>query len=324
MSDVVAKKDSGNGKKRKRRLRRKAQSSLQRGVFYPFLCFDTETTNHGELLELAIYDPEGNVVFHEYFRPHASKWPTNIHHITPEMVAGSKRFIAYRQEVQRILNSTNHLVGCALSNDLGTLKRYGVKFHGHHVVHDIQSWFWLLNDDSERRLRKQTGLASIAEHYGLSFGGEMPHSATADTNLTLRCFKALVNDFYSRSLSVPCPEFDVNSIGRITEDYLKAFDVAMDWYGLRNAGGYVNVVARERGFSFRFSHSLPADESKYVFSVPVNDRQGAERDLKHRFESKMLRGFTGIYDLDAEDLRFVREFSNEIDFDTFVARKKRR
>lgn len=308
----------------KRKLRYRAQSAKNTSIRYPLLCFDTETTNHGELLELAIYDQDGREVFHKYFRPHASHWPVNIHHITPEKVADCKRFIAYRHEVQRLLNSTDHLVGCALSNDLHTLRRYGVNLHGRHKVHDIQKWHWLLNDTSDRHTRLQSGLSNIADHYGLEFTNEGPHSATADTKLTLDCFMALVNDFYSRDERV-APELPLTAEGMkaVTTDFDNSYLQALQLYRMHNLAGYINVKKREQGYSFKFSRGLPDDNDKYVLSTFVNDRVGAEHDMRDHFASKQVKGFTGFYELDADDFEYIRNYSNQLDLETYLAREKR-
>lgn len=312
---------------RKRKLRHRAKSSVSQNIVYPFLCFDSETTNHGELLELAIYDPAGNEIFHEYFRPHATKWPEEIHHITPEKVASCKRFIAHRHNIQKILNSTNYFVGCALSNDLHSLKRYGVKLHGRHRVHDIQSWYWLLNDDSDRHTKLQTGLAAIADTYSLGFGEDAPHSATADTKLTLHCFEALVEDFYRRK-NTETPEFERpftnDFMKEMTSDFDKSYQEALQYYRMHNTAGYINVKKREQGYSFKYTRTLPSTQDLYLFSVPVNDRVGAEIDLRNHFYEKQIKGFTGIYDLDENDFNYIRNYRNEIDIEIFRARESKK
>lgn len=317
-------------RRRKRKRRKKALISLPEGG-YPLLCFDTETTNHGELLELSVFDIDGNEVYHEYFKPRAKSWPTEIHHITPEMVQDCKRFSHHKYNVQGLLNSTKYLVGCALTNDLHTLKRYGIDLHGKHKVMDIQNWYWLLNDDSNRLEKHQTGLAAIAERYNLGFGEEQAHSATADTRLTLECFKALVEHFMLNkptdsdiSPAENTETFLSVNMDKIDRLYTEAYKLAMHEYRMMNSKGFINVVTREQGFSFKYTRFEPEDKEKIVLSVPVTDRVKAEIDLRKHFECKQVKGFTGIYNFDESDFEYIRQYRNTIDLDTFIAREKAR
>ena len=291
------------------------------------LCFDSETTNHGELLELSVFDIEGVERFHQYFKPRAKSWPTDIHHITPEMVSGSKRFFAYRNEIQRLLWSVNYLLGCALSNDLHTLRRYGVRLKDRHKVLDIQDWFWLLNDCSDRRDRRQTGLAAIAAHYGLGFGDLQAHSATADTKLTLACFKAMADDFIRRYVNLKdYPELkngvNADNLDVLNRLFVEAYKNALQIYRMRNSAGFIGVLRREQGFVFKYTRYEQLDREGLVLSVEVNDRIKAEEDLKRHFESKQVKGYTGHYFLEDSDFEFIRNYTNNIDIETFREREK--
>lgn len=313
------KRSTRNSRHRKTRLNSKSRPQQH----YPLLCFDTETTNHGELLELSIFDQDGNEVFHQYFRPRADSWPTHIHHISPEMVSQSKRFSAWRHEVERILNSTDHLVGCALSNDLHTLHRYGVNLHGRHKVLDIQNLYWLLHDTSERHEKYQTGLAAIAAHYGLDFGEEQAHSASADTKLTLNCFKRLAENVVKTYGEENCEEEITDEwLKKLGGIYSKKYAEAMQEFRMHGAAGFVNVVKREQGYSIKSSRFEPDNVEKYVLSVAVNDRDAAEKELREHFSHRQLKGFTGIFDFKPQDYDYIRNYSNTLDLDTFIEREK--
>ena len=310
-------------KKRNKKKNRHKRDSLPQCTS-PLLCFDSETTNHGELLELSVFDVAGNEVYHRYFRPHAKNWPSDIHHITPDMVAGAKRFIAHRGEIGYLINGSKFLLGCALSNDIHNLKRHGVETSDGHVVIDIQSWYWLLRDNTDRREKFQTGLAAIGESYGLDFGEGQAHSATADTKLTLECFKAMVDDFNRQFPDEDGPEVDLSDerylnrlVSRFNEEYKKAMQI----YRMRNAGGFVSVVRREQGYSLKFHRILPDDTSKYVLSSAVEDRAAAERELRIFLKHKELKGLTGIYDLREVDFDFLRHYTNEMDEEKYLAEK---
>ncbi len=305
-----------------------------RSYKYPLLCFDSETTNHGELLELSVFDLSGNEVYHKYFKPRAKKWPTDIHHITPEMVADCKRFAEHRSEIRELLNSTRYLAGCALSNDLNNLRRHGVRLNDGHTVFEIQNWYWLLNDPSNRHEKQQAGLAAIAERYGLTFGDEHAHSATADTRVTLECFKALASDFDVQFSDDRAPSIEpmlsadsdvevaTNALTALYKRYSKAFQYAMQVYRMNNSAGYINVVRREQGFSLKYTRFEQTGNENILFSVPVEDRVKAETDLRNYFEPIQIKGFTGIYRMKSKDFDYIKEYRNTIDIETFIARQK--
>ena len=323
--------------KHKKQHRKKRQTGSRSSVKrYPLLCFDTETTNHGELLELSVFDLAGNEIYHQYFRPRVKKWPTDIHHITPEMVADKKRFIAHRREVQQLLNSADCLLGCALSNDLHTLKRHGVELNSKQTIFDIQKWNWLLNDDSERNERHQAGLSAIAKHYGLDFGELKAHSATADTCLTLQCFKALVKDFGLRNsiddalistiTSNHTEGKEINNVQKALADLLRlyeeAYQHAIHVFRMKNSAGFINVVKRDNGFSLKYTRFLPVNIDNVLFSVPVTDRIKAEEDLRKYFEPIQIKGLTGFFDFGDKDFQYIKNYTNTIDLQTFLSREK--
>lgn len=286
------------------------------GNKYSLLCLDSETTNHGELLELSVFDITGKEVFHSYFRPRAKNWPTEIHHITPEMVASSKSFGASRYRLQRLFNKTTFILGCAVSNDLHTLERYGVKLSNKHIIFDIQNFYWLLNDKSGRREKNQTGLAAIASHYGLGFVDGHQHSATADTRLTVECFRALVKHFTGEEV----PE-TFEGLLELKSRYDQAYGIAMCEFRMRNLAGFVNVVKREQGFSLKFTRFRSTTDRQIVLIVPVEDRVKAEKELREKLFERQIKGFTGIYDLDAHHFEFISNYKNKIELEEFLARE---
>lgn len=315
----VAKRKTQTKKKR----RQKPFSAMSRCTS-SLLCFDSETTNHGELLELSVFDAAGVEVYHKYFRPHAKTWPSDIHHISPEMVADCKRFIAHRGEISRMLNDVKYLLGCAISNDIHNLRRHGVNLNERHIAIDIQTWFWLLKDSTDRREKYQTGLAAIGQAYGLDFGEEKQHSATADTRLTLACFQALVDDFNRQFPDLTGEEPNISDeryLGRLITRFKVEYKKALQVYKMRNAGGYVSVIKREQGYSLKFHRLLPEDCSRYVMSIKVGDRNLAEQELRHFLKSRELKGLTGIYDLQEAEFEFLRNYTNEMDEVKYIASK---
>ncbi|MCH5220508.1 MAG: 3'-5' exonuclease [Muribaculaceae bacterium] len=312
------------------RNRHKTKKSGKQRIDYPLLCFDCETTVHGELLELSVYDLRGNEVYHEYFKPRSKKWPTDIHHITPEQVKDCKPFKAHRREIQKLLSSTHFLLGCALNNDLRILQRHGVCLsQRNHTVLDVQSWYWLLDDPSQWKTRQQTGLAAIAEHYGVDFGSGHAHSASADTRVTLECFRRMVEIFEER---YPDNGTDAQmvlsghdnledtqaSLQRLNKRYQQAYERAMQHHAMYNAGGYVNVIQREQGYSIKCSKGMLIATPNVIFSHEVNDREKAEKELREYFVHKQLKGLTGIFSLDSADFDYIKAYRNEIDQNKYL------
>jgi len=328
VGEVIAKSSKTKSTRRKKNKRPSKVASA------PLLCFDTETTNHGELLELSIFDIHGRELYHQYFRPKAKTWPSDIHHITPDMVADCKRFAAYRNEISRIISKARFFVGCALSNDLTNLRRHGVTIEpNRHTIIETQNWYWLLNDTSDRKNKNQTGLAAMAEAYDVSFGDTGPHSATADTCTTLEVFHRLARHFDHRypdpdAVNVFDPSLDDASLSEALHALIARFNAAyaeaMHIYRMRNAGGYVCVVRRENGYSIKSHHDLPPDKSKIVLSVPVGDRKRAEVELRQHFEPIQLKGFTGIFDMTEDDFEYVRNYTNDIDIAAFITAMRNR
>lgn len=321
--NIKASKPTG-AKKRRKRSRSTVHAPKNQAIKYPLLCFDTETTNHGELLEISVFDIEGNEVYHRYFRPHATGWPTDIHHITPEMVAGAKRFAAHRHELQKLLSSARYLVGCALSNDLSSLRRHGLELPlKTQSIIEIQNWYWLLNDPSGRTVKQQTGLAAIAEAYNLGFGQDQPHSATADTRLTLDCFRHMATHLLTDKGMPTLPQAPTTDhITGCVSLFNAEYSAAMQLLRMHSMAGYVSVVKRDIGYSFKFNRVLAAESPNIILSVPVTDRVQADKDLHKHFSHKELKGYTGIYEFDAEDLEYIRNYRNELSLEKFMEREQ--
>lgn len=308
--------------KQTRRPRRKHKRRRKKDLSYctdhGLLCFDSETTNHGEILELSVFGYNGEEVYHKYYRPRAKHWPTEIHHITPEKVAECKRFYASKNAVENLFNSTRYLLGCAVSNDLHTLQRYGIKLHENHRVFDIQNWHWLLNDASGRVEKHQTGLSTIADFYGLTFGKENAHSATADARITLECFNCLKTDFINKY----CPDIDPDNLEEINRCFNVAYAEAMQVYRMKNSAGFINVVKRPQGYSFKYTRFIPTNIENLLLSVEVADRHKADHDMRRHFARKQIKGFTGIYNLVDKDFEYIKKYRNVLDIETFKAREE--
>lgn len=96
------------------------------------IVIDTETTglhpeNGDELLQVAIADVKGNVLFNSRIRPATAKsWPEAmaVNHITPEMVACSPSVVdlLIDGELERIISSADTIIGYNTGFDLNFLE----------------------------------------------------------------------------------------------------------------------------------------------------------------------------------------------------------
>ena len=109
------------------------------------ICLDAEFTESEELLELSVFNLDGKEVYHRFFKPEQiSEWRTDIHHITPEMVADEPTFAQCREEVQRLLDSAFALTGFAVGNDLRVLTRSGIAGLETKRMIDVKDMYWYL------------------------------------------------------------------------------------------------------------------------------------------------------------------------------------
>lgn len=89
---------------------------------------DTETTgfyNSDELLQLSIVGPKGDTRFNSYLKPHKRKtWAQAmaVNHITPEMVSNAPYPEDVREQVQKILDEADFIIGFNVNFDVRKLR----------------------------------------------------------------------------------------------------------------------------------------------------------------------------------------------------------
>ena len=167
------------------------------------ICFDTETTGIGpgaEILQMAIVDGEGEVLFDELVRPKRTKaWPEaqRVHHISPEMVAEKEDIDFHRERIANILEQAKVYVGYNILFDIKMLKYANFSMEPFHrktvQVIDVMRNFASLHGEWDPVKRRHTWkkLADCAKHYQYDWGTERAHGALADTKATLYCFKKM-------------------------------------------------------------------------------------------------------------------------------------
>lgn len=160
---------------------------------------DTETTGldsvTDELLQVSIIDSQGNTLFNSYIKPlFTENWDgaMAVNHITPEMVANAPNIFEVKQEINRILNSANIIVGYNTNLDLSFLSAVGIE-NSNAIIVDVMilfaeiygEWSEIHNDYKWQKLTK------CAEYYCYDWSSETAHDSLADCKATLYCYKKI-------------------------------------------------------------------------------------------------------------------------------------
>lgn len=132
-----------------------------------YYILDTETTGlNGELVEIAIVDNQGEVVFHELLKPTIPMSKENVafHGITNEMVNSAKKFDEIYDELKKILSGKPVLIYHAafdskiINNTCELYKLKAIKFESYCVMEEYKKI---------KRLRKaklETAVGHKIEH----------------------------------------------------------------------------------------------------------------------------------------------------------------
>lgn len=160
------------------------------------LIFDTETTgifpNSEEILELAIINGCGDVLFNERFKPaHKKSWPKaqEINGISPDDVKDCKPLAEYLPQLQEIFDKPRLIAGYNVGFDLKFIHAAGIKTHAEYIK-DIMKDFADERGiyDDEHGHNKWFKLEEAASYYNYEF---KPHGALEDCKATLFVFKKL-------------------------------------------------------------------------------------------------------------------------------------
>ena len=169
------------------------------GIKYDEIVIDTETTglnaDADELLQVSIIDSQGNTLFNSYIKPlFTENWDgaMAVNHITPEMVANAPNILEVKQEINRILNSANIIVGYNTNFDLSFLSAVGIE-NSNAIIVDVMilfaeiygEWSEIHNDYKWQKLTK------CAEYYGYDWGNSTAHNSLNDCQATLYAYNAI-------------------------------------------------------------------------------------------------------------------------------------
>ena len=171
------------------------------GIEYEYdeIVIDTETTglnaDTDELLQVSIIDSQGNTLFNSYIKPlFTENWDgaMAVNHITPEMVANAPNIIEVKQEINKIINSANVIVGYNTDFDLSFLSAVGIENSKATVIDVMQDFADIYGEWSDKYgCNKWQKLTKCATYYGYDWENDTAHDSLADCRATLYCYNKI-------------------------------------------------------------------------------------------------------------------------------------
>lgn len=291
------------------------------------ICLDAEFANaeggaasarYGqELLELSVFGFDGTEVYRSRFKPARHKvWNLVPHGITPQMVASAPGVKECLGTIQEVMDAAKYIVGFALENDLRELKAAGVRgLDAKHVI-EVKHWFWIVYGlDHGLDLFNGIGLERCCEQLGIEFDEEVRHSASGDTEATLRCFRKLYDAFVEAD-----EECDATTpFAKVVERFESVYGPRKREYDRMQAAGYAYLTPRGEGL-YRLDvvqkrRNVAPDSG--VVEISVENRKLAERELRSKLARRMSR--PGLYALKHSDFdmfsAYRAPFSDDYDAD---------
>ncbi len=272
------------------------------------ICLDAEFADNEEMLELSIYNKNGEEIYHSYFKPeNIDDWRIDIHHITPDMVAKSPTFKSELKHVQALIDGSHVLTGFAVNNDLRVLSHSGIRNLEGKTILDVKDMYWLLKGKpADMSPFSVPSLIVCANALGLNFEEDTAHSASVDTLYTLKCFNLLLDEYIGP-----------HGKSELTEPLIKKFisdiEEAKGDYIAEGAKGYVRIYKIGEVYKIKYGH-LPAEESgKLLFEVGVEDRYKAEYEIRKMLKKKEIPGKHSVYKLTPKLIEAIKKYRNSYD-----------
>lgn len=274
-----------------------------------FLIFDSEfTDNTGELLELSIFNIEGEEIYHSYFKPKKAKtWGLHPHNISPEMVADKPSFDKERAKLQKIFDGASYLVGFETTSDLDHLFEQGIKGLYHKKMIELRDLYWFARGNEDGLgLFSTPGLDKCIMVLGFSFDEHGAHSASGDTKATWELFMRLLG-IVREKLGMDAESSPEEVWNEASKHILKEKE--------RLAHGFVTLI--KDGDAYRLAgsaHSPNLKHPSYVTHIEVNDWKRAICELEFMKYANYNRTYRmGFYRLNAKEIRQFQKYTNEYD-----------
>ena len=153
---------------------------------------DTETTgldpNIDEILQIAIIDGNGKILFNEYIKPeYHTSWSDaeKIHKISPETVKKCKPLKKYKRKISRIFKNATQIIGYNLPFDLKFLEKKIDIYTESQILIDLMPKFAKVFRETHPFIKgeyKWQKLTTAAAFYNYKYE---PHDALNDVLATL-------------------------------------------------------------------------------------------------------------------------------------------
>lgn len=275
----------------------------------PFIVLDAEFTDTQEILELTIASLGGDIIYHQYFKPvESSRWPNSqrIHHITPAMVADKPTFKSCRNDIQKIIDSSDYICGFAVDNDLHHLDEHGIDIADDKRVVEVRNWYWVLRGkDKGLDFGITPGLSAALTDMEIAFDDSEAHSATADTLNTLKLFMSLSDSY--RLLR------GLDGLG--LDNLIAEFDKEYAEYERLHAAGAAYIIMRNGVCQLKMLANPRDNVRDAMARIEVADRARAEYEIRRQFQRRQANGSTYLYSLRKSDLDWFSSYTNTYDPD---------
>lgn len=272
------------------------------------ICLDAEFADNEELLELSIFNKEGEEFYHSYYKPERiDYWRTDIHHITPEMVAECLSFTKEMPRIQKIIDDADIVTGFAVDNDIRVLSHSGISSLEEKTVLDVKDMYWYVRGkNAAMNPFAVPSLIVCANSLGIEFNEDTAHSASVDTEFTLKCFNLLLSEYGQL-------KEDEKSLEKLTAEFIDDIEDAKADFIAEGAKGFVRVFKAGDVYKIKYGH-LPVEESgKLLLEVEVEDRYKAEYEIRKMLKKKEVPGKYSVYKLTPKLLDDIKKYHNAYD-----------
>lgn len=246
------------------------------------ICFDAEFARGMEMLELSIVDMRGHTMYQQRFKPRRYRtWDSDIHHITPAMVATAPSFAACRRRIQAIIDNCSYIVGFAVrENDISKMKRQYVQGLDSKQVLELRDWFWVCHGRHHGLDYLQgISLKLCCEQLGMEHDDGKAHSAAYDAAVTLECFKLL----FDRFISIYGNGRKYLSFADVVTHFRSIFKKYKYEYDLERAAGYCAIVRAGDEFLLKATREKPDACEQTIACIAMYDRKKALMRLSEKF-----------------------------------------
>lgn len=165
------------------------------------ICLDVQTTGlsyDDEILQLTILNEDGEILFHHYIKPRLlCSWydAEEVYGITQEMVRCEKTITMYKEELQKIFDNADVVIGYNIHYfDSVFLKKAGLKLD-HLQMFDVMEEFAPIFGETSEYFNQYIwqSLETCCKYYGYKLP-EGKKNSLENAKATLYCFKEMMKN----------------------------------------------------------------------------------------------------------------------------------